>query len=192
VRRTVRLVIALFVLAGIAAPTTFAAQRMWVGFHDDPSFRWNADRDANVASASQSNATIMRLLVQWNLAAKTKPANATDPFDPAYEFDDVDEAVRTAQQNDQEVILTITGTPRWANGGKSQNVVPTQVSDFGAFARAIASISDLALPLEEVVKRDFAGLDNAAAAVKKLERTLKTELVSTLGVTLTFSSVDGD
>jgi len=140
VRRTVRLVIALFVLAGIAAPTTFAAQRMWVGFHDDPSFRWNADRDANVASsASQSNATIMRLLVQWNLAAKTKPANATDPFDPAYEFDDVDEAVRTAQQNDQEVILTITGTPRWANGGKSQNVVPTQVSDFGAFARAIAS-----------------------------------------------------
>jgi hypothetical protein len=94
----------LFVLAGIAAPTTFAAQRMWVGFHDDPSFRWNADRDANVASsASQSNATIMRLLVQWNLAAKTRPASATDPFDPAYELDDVDEAVRTAQQNDQEV-----------------------------------------------------------------------------------------
>jgi hypothetical protein len=140
VRRTVRLVIALFVLAGIAAPTSFAAQRMWVGFHDDPSFRWNTDRDANVASsASQSNATIMRLLVQWNLAAKTKPANATDPFDPAYVFDDVDEAIRAAQQNDQEVVLTITGTPRWANGGKTQNVMPTRVSDFGAFARAIAS-----------------------------------------------------
>src|SRR5262245_46931883 len=113
---------------------------MWVGFHDDPSFRWNTDRDANVAlSASQSNATIMRLLVQWNLAAKTRPTSATDPFDPAYELDDVDEAIRAAQQNDQEVVITITGTPRWANGGKTQNVMPKRVSDFGAFARAIAS-----------------------------------------------------
>jgi Cellulase (glycosyl hydrolase family 5) len=142
VRRTVRLVIALFVLSGIAAPTTFAAQRMWVGFHDDPSFRWflpASERQALIAGSAQSNATIIRLLVQWNLAAKTRPANATDPFDPAYGLDDLDDAVRAAQQNDQEVILTISGTPKWANGGKSPNVMPTRVSDFGAFARAIAS-----------------------------------------------------
>jgi hypothetical protein len=142
VRRIVRLVIALSVLAGLAAPTAMAAERMWVGFHDDPSFRWVqpfADREARIQGAAQSNATIMRLLVQWNQTAKTRPANATDPFDPVYELDDVDEAVRAAQQNDQEVILTISGTPRWANGGKAPNVMPTQVSDFGAFARAIAS-----------------------------------------------------
>jgi hypothetical protein len=139
VRRTVRLVIALSVVAAVAAPTTFAAQRMWVGFHDDPSFRWVSGRDALVQSAANNNATVMRLLVQWNLAAKTRPASAVNPFDPAYEFDDVDEAVRAAQQNDQEVILTISGTPRWANGGKTPNVMPKRVADFGAFARAIAS-----------------------------------------------------
>ena len=141
-RRIVRLVIALSILAGVVAPTTFGAQRMWVGFHDDPSFRWavpSSVRGAHIQGASQSNATIMRLLVQWNLAAKTRPANAADPFDPSYEFDDIDEAVRTAQQNDQEVILTISGTPRWANGGKTPNFMPTRVSDFTAFARAIAS-----------------------------------------------------
>jgi hypothetical protein len=139
VRRIVRLVIALSVLAGVVAPTTFAAQRMWVGFHDDPSFRWVTDREARVAGSAQQNASIIRLLVQWNLASKTRPANASDPFDPSYEFDDVDEAVRAAQLNDQEVILTISGTPRWANGGKTPNVMPTRVSDFTAFARAIAS-----------------------------------------------------
>jgi hypothetical protein len=112
---------------------------MWVGFHDDPSFRWVGDRRARVQSASQENATIMRLLVQWNLAAKTRPANPTNPFDPDYEFDDVDEAVRAAQDNDQEVVLTISGTPRWANGGKSPNAMPTRVADFTNFARAIAS-----------------------------------------------------
>jgi hypothetical protein len=112
---------------------------MWVGFHDDPSFRWVGDRRARVQGAAQANATIMRLLVQWNLAAKTRPATATNPFDPAYVFDDVDEAVRAAQEADQEVVITISGTPRWANGGKNPNVMPTRVADFTNFARAIAS-----------------------------------------------------
>ena len=38
-----------------------------------------------------------------------------------------------------EVVLTLVGTPRWANGGRSPNVMPRRVSDFGQFARAIAS-----------------------------------------------------
>jgi hypothetical protein len=138
VRRLVRLVVALSALAAIAAPTTLAAQRMWVGFHDDPSFRWVGNREALVQGSAQSNATVMRLLVQWNETAKTRPANPSNPFDPAYELDDVDEAVRAAQQNDQEVILTLSGTPRWANGGKSPNVMPRRVADFTAFSRAIA------------------------------------------------------
>jgi hypothetical protein len=139
VRRIVRLVIALSVLAGLAAPAGLAAERMWVGFHDDPSFRWVGDRTSRVQGAAQENATIMRLLVQWNLVAKTRPASPTDPFDPAYNFDDIDEAVRAAQDADQEVILTISGTPRWANGGKNPNVMPRRVADFASFSRAIAS-----------------------------------------------------
>ena len=138
-RRTLRLVLALFVLGALAAPAAMAAERMWVGFHDDPSFRWVGNRSARIQKAAQGNAAIIRLLVQWNLAAKTRPANAADPFDPAYIFDDVDEALRTAQDNDQEVILTISGTPKWANGGKNPNVMPQNVSDFTAFSRAIAS-----------------------------------------------------
>ena len=138
-RRTVRLVLALFALTALAAPAALGAERMWIGFHDDPSFRWVGDRTSRIEASRQANSTIMRLLVQWNLVAKTRPTNAVDSFDPAYIFDDVDEAVRTAQATDQEVILTISGTPRWANGGKSPNAMPTKVSDFASFARAIAS-----------------------------------------------------
>jgi hypothetical protein len=116
-----------------------AAERMWIGFHDDPSFRWVENRRARVEGASQKNATIMRLLVQWNLVARNRPSNPTNPSDPAYNFDDVDEAVRAAQDNDQEVILTLSGTPRWANGGRNPNVMPRRVADFGNFARAVAS-----------------------------------------------------
>jgi hypothetical protein len=139
VRRTARLVIVLSVLAAAAAPAAVAAERMWIGFHDDPSFRWVGDRKDRVQGASQKNATIMRLLVQWNLVARTRPSSPTSPFDPAYNFDDIDEAVRAAQDNDQEVILTLSGTPRWANGGKNPNVMPRRVADFSSFARAVAS-----------------------------------------------------
>ena len=138
-RRIVRLVIVLSVLAAFTAPAAVAAERMWIGFHDDPSFRWVGDRKDRVAGASQTNATIMRLLVQWNLVAKTRPSNASNHLDPAYNFDDIDEAVRAAQDNDQEVILTLSGTPRWANGGKNPNIVPRRMADFTNFSRAIAS-----------------------------------------------------
>ena len=137
--RTARLVFVTCLVAALMAPAGLAAERMWVGFHDDPSYRWVNDRQARVQASANTNASIMRLLVQWNLAAKTRPANATNPFDPAYVFDDIDEAVRAAQDDDMEVMLTISGTPGWANGGKKPNFMPTRVADFGNFARAIAS-----------------------------------------------------
>ncbi len=112
---------------------------MWVGFHDDPSFRWASDRMSSIESSARDGSTIMRLLVQWNRTAPERPVNAADPFDLVYVFDDVDEAVRAAQETDQEVMLTISGTPRWANGDKSPNVMPQNLDDLTAFARAIAS-----------------------------------------------------
>jgi hypothetical protein len=139
VRRIARLVIVLSVLAAIAAPSALAAERMWVGFHDDPSFRWVGNRHARVDGAAQANASIIRLLIAWNLVAKTKPDSPADPFDPTYELGDVDEAVLAAQENDQEVLITISGTPRWANGGKSPNVMPKRMTDLTNFARAVAS-----------------------------------------------------
>lgn len=137
--RTARLVIVACVVAALSAPTALAAERMWVGFHDDPNFRWKSDRSARVEAAASANASVMRLLVQWDLTAKTRPASPTDPFDPAYTFDDLDEAIRDAQTHDMEVMLTISGTPSWANGGRKPNVMPRRVTDFRDFARAIAS-----------------------------------------------------
>ena len=51
-------------------------------------------------------------------------AQATDPFDPAYQFGDVDEFVRNAQQRGVEVLITLWGTPSWANGGQKPQAMP--------------------------------------------------------------------
>jgi hypothetical protein len=138
-RRTLRLVLVLAVLGAFAAPAALAAERMWIGFHDDPSFRWVEDRASRIESSAGEGATVMRLLVHWNQTAPRRPARAADPFDPAYRLDDLDDAIRTAQREDMEVLLSLVGTPRWANGGSTPNVMPRRVSDFTAFARAIAS-----------------------------------------------------
>jgi hypothetical protein len=138
-RRIARILVPLFAFAAIATPAALGAERMWIGFHDDPSFRWVDDRMSRIELSADQGASIMRLLVQWNLAAPRKPANPSSPFDPAYNLADVDEAVRAAQEHDQEVMLTISGTPSWANGGKKANAMPKRLSDLTAFARAIAA-----------------------------------------------------
>ena len=47
--------------------------------------------------------------------------------------------MRNAQKDDLEVLITIWGTPKWANGGKTPNFLPTRMSDLTAFSRAVAS-----------------------------------------------------
>jgi len=116
-----------------------AADRMWMGFHDDPVFRWNDGRMDELDKAVAEHATIIRTLVTWASVAPTKPANAASPFDPAYKLDDVDELVRNAQARGMEVLITIWGTPKWANGDKTPNVLPTNVNDFRQFAQALAA-----------------------------------------------------
>jgi len=138
-RRTIRLGLVLLAVAAIAAPGASAAERMWIGFHDDPSFRWVGDRASRIESSARGGATMMRLLVHWNETARDRPEDPSNPFDAAYNFQDLDDAIRTAQKADMEVLLTLFGTPRWANGGRSPNVMPKRVSDFTAFSKAIAS-----------------------------------------------------
>jgi hypothetical protein len=143
VRRVKLLLVAALAVSALAALLSPAvarsAPRMYVGFHDDVAFRWNANRTEVLDQARAANATIVRTLVDWSKTAPTRPKNPTNSFDPAYRFDDVDELVRNAQQRGLEVLITIWGTPKWANGGKTPNVVPRNARDLQNFARAVAS-----------------------------------------------------
>ncbi len=133
-------IIVAIIVAAVLTPIAGSADRMWVGFHDDPMLRFDAGRQAELDNAATTNnASILRTLVTWADVAPTKPANAANPFDPAYKLDDLDEFVRNAQVRDQEVLITLWGTPKWANGGKGRNFLPTNLADFRNFAKAIAS-----------------------------------------------------
>jgi hypothetical protein len=131
--------VAALCIAAVGASAAQAASPMWIGFHDDPIFRYDPQRPDSLDNALAANATITRTLVTWAHAAPTKPANAANPFDPAYKLNDVDEIVRNAQVRGMEVLITIWGTPAWANGKKGPAYLPTKMADFRNFARALAS-----------------------------------------------------
>jgi len=138
--RPVRLLVVAVVTAAVLAPVAASADRMWIGFHDDPVLRYDSNRQADMGvAANDNNGTVLRTLVTWANVAPTRPANAANPFDPAYKFDDLDEFVRNAQARDMEVLITLWGTPTWANGGKTPNFLPTKMADFQNFSKAVAS-----------------------------------------------------
>jgi len=139
VRFVTRLLVLSCLAAAVLVPAAAAADRMWVGFHDDPELRYDGSRTNAMDLARQNESTVLRTLVEWHKVAPTRPTNASDPFDPAYRFDDIDEFVRNAQQRGMEVLITLWGTPQWANGDQKPQAMPTNMADFQNFARAVAS-----------------------------------------------------
>jgi polysaccharide biosynthesis protein PslG len=137
--RTLRVLALAGALLVVLASGTRAADRMWVGFTDDPTFRYGHDRQVSFDLAARGGATIVRTVVIWSSVAHSRPAHATDPFDSAYQLDDLDELTRNAQARGLEVLITIWGTPSWANGGLGPQYAPTDTSDLQDFAQALAS-----------------------------------------------------
>ncbi|HET7045575.1 MAG TPA: cellulase family glycosylhydrolase [Gaiellaceae bacterium] len=118
--------------------SALAADRMPVGFQDDPTFRWNGDIETELDKAQAANASIIRATADWRAIAAKRPAQPANSFDPAYNLNDLDDLVRNAQKRGMEVLITIWGTPKWANGGKSPNYLPKKLADLNKFAHALA------------------------------------------------------
>jgi Cellulase (glycosyl hydrolase family 5) len=140
VLRSARIAVAALVLLLVApAAVALAAPRMPIGFFDDPSFRWSADRAANMAAAAADGASVINTTATWATIAPTRPADPSNGDDPAYRLTDLDDLVATAGLYHLRVMIDITGTPSWADGGKTPNHMPTHLSDLTTFARMLAT-----------------------------------------------------
>jgi hypothetical protein len=131
--------LALIALLAAPAATVHAALKMPIGFFDDPTFRWSPNRAENLREASNAGGSIIHTTASWAGLAPTKPANAANGDDPAYKLNDLDELVYQSGFYGQRVMIDINGTPKWANGGKAPNVMPTRLGDLTAFAKMLAT-----------------------------------------------------
>jgi hypothetical protein len=135
--------VAAALLVGVAlvlAPSAGSSPFIRPGIYDDSEFLFgNPDRVFPILA--QMNTKLLRMNLRWggpNGVAERKPADASNPDDPAYDWRAYDRAVVRARSVGVESMFAILGTPSWANGGKAWNTAPRSAIDLRRFAVAAA------------------------------------------------------
>jgi hypothetical protein len=124
----------------IATPSASARPHMLVGLLDQASSFYYPETAFPIFK--KLRVQVVRVDLYWGgtdlAVAKKRPKHAADPKDPAYDWSVYDRLVTQAARYNVKVLLTIWGTPRWANGGRSPVYAPTKSSDLRTFAYAAA------------------------------------------------------
>ncbi|MFL5902030.1 MAG: hypothetical protein ACJ75S_12650 [Solirubrobacterales bacterium] len=142
------------IMAGLAlgaVPAAAAAPRGLQLGVTDPALTGSdaALREEWMSRATSARASLAMLGVNWSRIAPTRLPmvfDATDPADPAYRWEDLDVAVRSAVAHGVQPLLALDVAPAWAEGPNrpSLTVAPAgtwlpQPGALGSFARAIAT-----------------------------------------------------
>jgi hypothetical protein len=135
------LVAALFaVVAGIAAPPGHPSNGVKYGIQDDAWLEFGPGKlNDRVATVKRLGVPLVRFTVHWNVVAPKRPANPTSPRDRAYDWSRSDRVLLSLRRHGLTPVVTLVGTPAWANSGRGPNYAPVRPRDFRAFARAIAT-----------------------------------------------------
>ncbi len=132
---------ALVAAALVVAPTASPSPSLQVGIFDDGQVLYGQPEGV-FRLMKTTGAKVVRVNLWWSgpslSVATRKPAKASDPNDPAYNWDTYDRTVRFAIVNGMQPVFSIVGTPPWANGAKGWNVAPTKAADLRQFAIAAA------------------------------------------------------
>jgi hypothetical protein len=127
-------------LAAFAQPG-HASRFLRIGIYDEAQTLYGPV-DVTFPTLKQLHVQEIRLNLYWGGkygVATRRPARATNPNDPAYDWSLYDRTVQYAAQYGIHVLFSVYGTPGWANGGRGPNVAPTRGTDLRNFALAAAT-----------------------------------------------------
>jgi hypothetical protein len=126
--------------AALAGPSTAgASSSIRYGVQDDA---WLAAGPGTIADRvdrlQKLGVQIVRYTVRWDQVARKSPSRPASPADPAYDWTIPDSVLKSLHDARIDVVVTLYGTPRWANGGNGPNFAPRSKAGLAAFARATA------------------------------------------------------
>jgi hypothetical protein len=127
------------VAAAIIAPAPASASHYArYGVQDDAWLMYGPGTlDQRIETLQKLGVGIVRLTVDWSKVAPTKPTDPRDPDDAAYRWGAYADALNALHAAGIPVLVSLWGSPRWANGGHPSNWLPS--SGFGSFAFAAAA-----------------------------------------------------
>ena len=124
-----------------AAPSTSMSKTMQIGVYDEGETFFD-DAETVFARYRALHVKVLRVNLYWGGplgVAKARPFAAADPRDAAYDWSLYDRTAQFASAHGIELLFSITGTPRWANGGQSPNRPPLNYGNLRNFAYAAAA-----------------------------------------------------
>jgi hypothetical protein len=132
---------ALAVAAALCVPAATASSGMLIGIYDEGATFYD-NSTTTFARYQALHVKVLRVNLYWGGklgVAKIRPFDAADPGDAGYNWSLYDHVASYAGAYGIKLLFSITGTPRWANGGMSPNRPPTSFADLRDFAYAAAT-----------------------------------------------------
>src|ERR671914_396980 len=119
-----------FVAAGAGAGDAKAASGVQFGIQDDAWLEFGPGRLADrVAKIDRLGLDVVRVTLNWYRA---------EPRAGRYSWARSDRLLRALRARGLQPVVTIWGTPGWANGGRGPNIAPRRAQDFQRFVEAAA------------------------------------------------------
>jgi hypothetical protein len=127
------------VAACIAAGSARASHGISFGIQDDAWLEFGRGTlNQRLATFKRLGVPLVRFTIHWDQVARRRPADPTSPRDPAYDWHRSDRVLRGLRRYGLTPVLTLVGTPAWANSGRTPNFAPPHPRDFRRFATAAA------------------------------------------------------
>jgi hypothetical protein len=124
---------------------TAKASKLLIGINDE-AYTLYGDPATAFQAIKTLRVQVVRVNLYWGgnqwAVANKKPLDATDPGDHAYKWDLYDRLARYAHTYHVQLMFSIVGTPRWANGGAKPTVAPRNMKALQDFATAAATRYD--------------------------------------------------
>ena len=127
------------VSACFAASSVQASKSVRYGIQDDAWLEFGPGKlDQRLTTFKRLGVPLVRFTLHWNEISLRRPADPNSPRDRAYDWRRSDRILRGLRRHGLTPVLTLVGTPLWANGGRPPNFAPPRPRDFRAFAHAAA------------------------------------------------------
>jgi hypothetical protein len=122
----------------LVAPATASASRfVQYGVQDD-AFLQTGPVEGKVQTLDRLGVKLVRYTLNWREIALKKPAHPMNPNDRAYDWSRADETLKALHKQRIAVLVTLYGSPAWANGRHAANFIPTSKTALSSFAYAAA------------------------------------------------------
>jgi hypothetical protein len=137
--RTTLFLLLLTLTACVATSPAEASSGVRYGIQDDAWLEFGPGTlNQRLTTLKRLGVPLVRFTLRWNQVATRRPRDAASPRDRAYDWRRPDRILRGLRRHGLTPVLTLVGTPAWANGGRGPNYAPPRPRDFRRFATAAA------------------------------------------------------